>query len=151
MSATPASSVTTSTEQRGVSLPTATSPANGDGPGKKRLKKARRPIDPVVAARKARRRNNIPAEPNPAEPIPKRILRSPLVWLSVVMVLAYAVCLVLLYRQAVPDREVPGGIVPGLGTEAVPIAARYAAITAIPLSLLFLWADRFRRSASGSG
>ena len=50
----------------------------------------------------------------------------------------------LLYRQTVPDREVPGGTLPGLGTEAVPIAAKYAALTAIPLSLIFLWADRFR-------
>ena len=50
----------------------------------------------------------------------------------------------LLYWQVVPDREVPGGILPGLGTEAIPIAAKYAAITAIPLSLVFLWADRFR-------
>lgn len=112
--------------------------------GPTRIKKRRKPADPVVAARKARRRNNIPAEPNAAEPIPKRILRSPLVWLSVVMLLAYAVCLVLLYRQVVPDQQVPGGLIPGLGTEAIPIAARYAAITAIPLSLLFLWADRFR-------
>ena len=56
----------------------------------------------------------------------------------------YATLLVLLYQQTVPDQEVPGGTLPGLGTEAVPIAAKYAAITAIPLSLLFLWADRFR-------
>ena len=63
---------------------------------------------------------------------------------AIVMLITYAVLLVLLYRQTVPDREVPGGILPGLGTEAVPIAARYAAITAIPLSLVFLWADRFR-------
>ena len=97
-----------------------------------------------VAARRARRRNNIPAEPNAAEPIPKRILRSPLVWLTVVMLLVYATMLVLLYQQVVPDQEVPGGTIPGLGTEAVPIAAKYAAITAIPLSLLFLWADRYR-------
>ena len=60
------------------------------------------------------------------------------------MLLVYATLLVLLYQQTVPDREVPGGTLPGLGTEAVPIAAKYAAITAIPLSLIFLWADRFR-------
>ena len=60
------------------------------------------------------------------------------------MLLVYAGCLVLLYRQVVPDQEVPGGTIPGLGSEAVPIAAKYAAITAIPLSLLFIWADRFR-------
>ena len=110
----------------------------------RRAKKPRKPVDPVVAARKARRRNNIPAEPNAAEPIPRRILRSPLVWLTVVMLLVYATMLVLLYQQVVPDQEVPGGTIPGLGTEAVPIAIKYAAITAIPLSLLFLWADRYR-------
>ncbi|HEY5981182.1 MAG TPA: PrsW family intramembrane metalloprotease [Microlunatus sp.] len=110
----------------------------------RRAKTPRRPVDPRVAAQKARRKNNIPAEPNPAEPIPRRILRSPLFWLTVVMLIVYAVMLVLLYQQVVPDQEVPGGTIPGLGTEAVPIAAKYAAITAIPLSLVFLWADRYR-------
>jgi RsiW-degrading membrane proteinase PrsW (M82 family) len=112
--------------------------------GRSRRPRKQQQVDPVVAARRARRRNNLPTEPNPAEPIPKRILRSPRVWLTVVMLLAYATLLVLLYRQVVPDQEVPGGVIPGLGTEAVPIAAKYAAITAIPLSLLFLWADRYR-------
>ena len=60
------------------------------------------------------------------------------------MILVYATMVVLLYQQVVPDRELPGGTLPGLGTEAIPIAVKYAAITAIPLSLLFLWADRFR-------
>ncbi len=94
--------------------------------------------------RRAFAKNGLPREPDPSQPLPKRILTSKLFWLSVVMVLAYATLLVLLYRQVVPDREVPGGILPGLGTEAVPIAAKYAAITAIPLSLLYLWVDRFR-------
>ncbi len=89
-------------------------------------------------------RNGIPREPNLDDPLPKRLLTTKLFWVSVVMLAVYAVALVLLYRQVVPDQEVPGGIVPGLGTEAVPIAAKYAAITAIPLSLLYLWADRFR-------
>lgn len=94
--------------------------------------------------RRAFARNGIPADPDPTQPLPKRLLRSRLFWLSVVVLLGYVACLVLLYRQSVPDQEVPGGIVPGLGTEAVPIAAKYAAITAVPLSLVFLWADRFR-------
>ncbi len=89
-------------------------------------------------------RNGLPVEANAAEPLPKRLLKNRLFWVSVVVLLGYVACLLLLYRQVVPDQEVPGGIVPGLGTEAVPIAAKYAAITAIPLSLLFLWADRFR-------
>jgi RsiW-degrading membrane proteinase PrsW (M82 family) len=101
-------------------------------------------VTPERELRRAFAKNGLPTEPNPAEPLPKQLLRRPLFWLSVVMVLVYATMLVLLYRQVVPDREVPGGLLPGLGTEAVPIAAKYAALTALPLSLLFLWADRFR-------
>ncbi|HYI58968.1 MAG TPA: PrsW family intramembrane metalloprotease [Microlunatus sp.] len=137
------SATTTSPDQLQDPSPTPAS-APAAAPPAKASRRSRRSPDPAVAARRARRRNNIPAEPDPAEPIPRRILRSPLVWLTVVMLLVYAVLLVLLYRQVVPDQEVPGGTIPGLGTEAIPIAAKYAAITAIPLSLLFLWADRYR-------
>ena len=93
---------------------------------------------------RALRRNGIPGDPDANEPLPKRLLKSKFFWLTVVMILVYAAMLVLLYQQVVPDREVPGGTLPGLGTEAIPVAAKYAAITAIPLSLLFLWADRYR-------
>jgi RsiW-degrading membrane proteinase PrsW (M82 family) len=93
---------------------------------------------------RALRRNGIPGDPDSNEPLPKRLLKSKFFWLTVVMILVYAAMLVLLYQQVVPDREVPGGTLPGLGTEAIPVAAKYAAITAIPLSLLFLWADRYR-------
>lgn len=89
-------------------------------------------------------RNGLPVEPDLSQPLPRRLLHSRMAWLTFVMLVGYAVCLVLLYRQVVPDQQVPGGTLPGLGREAVPIAAKYAAITAIPLSLLFLWADRFR-------
>jgi RsiW-degrading membrane proteinase PrsW (M82 family) len=94
--------------------------------------------------RRALARSGIPAEPDRSQPLPKRLLTSRLFWLSVVMVLVYVTFLVLLYRQVVPDQQVRGGRIVGLGTEAVPIAAKYAVITALPLSLLFLWADRFR-------
>jgi len=93
---------------------------------------------------RALRRNGIPEDPDLNEPLPKRLLKNKLFWLTIFMILVYVTMLVLLYRQVVPDREVPGGTLPGLGTEAIPIAAKYAAITAIPLSLLFLWADRYR-------
>ncbi len=102
---------------------------------------------PVAASQtqaRALARNGIRSDPDPAVPLPKRLLTSPMFWLTVVMLGVYAALLVLLYRQTVPDQQVPGGVLPGLGTEAVPIAARYAAFTAIPLSLLFLWLDRFR-------
>ena len=93
---------------------------------------------------RALRRNGIPRDPDPNEPLPKRLLKSKFFWLTVVMILVYVTMLVLLYQKVVPDHEVPGGTLPGLGTEAIPIALKYAAVTAIPLSLLFLWADRFR-------
>ncbi len=98
----------------------------------------------TVSERRLFARNGIPREPNLAEPLPKRLLTSKMAWLTVVMLAVYATALTLLYQQVVPDQEVPGGILPGLGTEALPIAARYAAVTAIPLTLLFVWADRFR-------
>jgi protease PrsW len=94
--------------------------------------------------RKAFRRNALPRDPKLDEPYPKRLIKKPMFWVTLVMLGVYGTLLVLLYQQTVPDREVPGGTLPGLGTEAVPIAAKYAAITAIPLSLLFLWADRYR-------
>ncbi len=99
---------------------------------------------PDGVLRRAFRRNGLPQEPNLSEPLPKRLIKRPIFWVTVVMLVTYAVLLVLLYRQTVPDQQVHGGTLPGLGTEAVPIAAKYAAITAIPLSLVFLWADRFR-------
>ena len=93
---------------------------------------------------RALRRNGIPRDPDLNQPLPKRLLKNKFFWLTIVMILVYATTVVLLYQQVVPDRELPGGTLPGLGTEAIPIAVKYAAITAIPLSLLFLWADRFR-------
>jgi RsiW-degrading membrane proteinase PrsW (M82 family) len=98
----------------------------------------------VAEERRALARSGIPLEPDPSTPLPKRLLKSKLFWLTLLVVGIYATCLILLYRQVVPDQEVPGGTLPGLGTEAIPIAAKYAAITAIPLSLIFLWTDRYR-------
>lgn len=94
--------------------------------------------------RRALARSGVPVDPDPDQPWPKRILRNPFSWLTLVMLAVYATLLVLLYRQMVPDQQVPGGEVVGLGTEAVPIAAKYAALTVIPLTAAFLWADRFR-------
>lgn len=82
--------------------------------------------------------------PDPSVPLPKRLITSPLFWLFVVMLMVYSACITLLYFQVVPDRKVPGGTLVGLGTEAIPEAAKYAAFTVIPLTALFLWLDRFR-------
>ena len=94
--------------------------------------------------RRRRARSGLPVDPNPNEPLPKRLLKNPMTWLTAVLLLSYAILLVLLYRQVVPDQQTPSGTLPGIGTEAIPVALKYAAITAIPLSLVFLWADRFR-------
>jgi protease PrsW len=98
----------------------------------------------VAEDRRALARSGIPVDPDLSQPLPKRLLKSKMFWLTLIMLGVYLTLLILLYRQVVPDQQVPGGTLPGLGTEAIPIAARYAAITAIPLSLIFLWADRFR-------
>lgn len=115
--------------------------SSGNPPARsKASKRAERDADPQKAAA----RSGIPGEPDLNEPLPKRVLTNKMFWLGIILVLVYATCLVLLYRQVVPDREVPGGRLLGLGSEAVPVAAKYAAISAIPLSLIFMWADRFR-------
>ena len=62
---------------------------------------------------RALRRNGIPRDPDLNEPLPKRLLKNKLFWLTIVMILVYATMLVLLYQQVVPDREVPGGTLPG--------------------------------------
>ena len=82
--------------------------------------------------RRAFAKSGIPLEEDLTQPYPKRLLKKPLFWLTIVMLLVYATCLVLLYRQVVPDQQVPGGRIVGLGTEAIPIAAKYAALTRDP-------------------
>src|SRR4029453_9542086 len=83
---------------------------------------------------RALRRNGIPRDPDLNQPLPKRLLKNKFFWLTPVVILVSATMVVRLYPQVAPDRELPGGTLPGLGTEAIPIAVKYAAITAIPLS-----------------
>jgi protease PrsW len=94
--------------------------------------------------RRALAKSGIPLDADPSQPYPKRLLTNKLFWLTVVMLGVYSTLLILLYRQVVPDQEVPGGRIVGLGTESIPVAAKYAALTVIPLTLAFLWADRYR-------
>ncbi|SDT11538.1 PrsW family intramembrane metalloprotease [Microlunatus soli] len=95
-------------------------------------------------ARRKAARSGLPAVADLSQPLPKRMITSRMFWVTVALLILYAACLVLLYRQVVPDQKVPGGRLIGLGHEAVPISAKYAAFTAVPLSLLFLWLDRFK-------
>lgn len=120
-------------------------PAGGDphrdGPARRGRLDWLRHRDP---ARRKAARSGLPRWVNPADPLPKRIFTNPLFWVGLVVLLCYAAALVVLYLQTVPEHKVAGGHVVGLGREAVPKAAKYAAITAIPLTALFLWADRFK-------
>lgn len=77
-------------------------------------------------------------------PWPKRFLKNPKTWLTVALLALYAICLIQIYREVVPDREVPGGTLLGLGKEVIPKAAKLAAYSLIPLTLLFMLTDRFR-------
>ncbi len=97
--------------------------------------------EPVVAAL---RRNNLPVPPAAERSWPERVLKSRWTWITLGVLVVEAVCLWLLYPQVVPDREVPGGTLVGLGHDAVWPATRLALITVVPLSLLFIWANRFR-------
>jgi hypothetical protein len=92
---------------------------------------------------RALRRNGIPRDPDLNEPLPKRLLKNRLFWLTVVMIVVYLTLLLLLYVQVVPDRAVAGGTRPP-GTEAIPSRSSTRPYSDPP-SLLFLWADRYRR------
>lgn len=60
------------------------------------------------------------------------------------MLVLEAVCLWLVYLRVVPDRPVPGGTLHGIGTETIWPAAKLAILTVVPLTLLFVWSNRFR-------
>lgn len=92
----------------------------------------------------ALRRNNLPVPPVAQRSWPERLLRSRWTWITVAMLVLEAVCLWLLYLRIVPDQEVPGGTMVGLGTETIWPATKLALITVVPLTLLFIWANRFR-------
>lgn len=94
--------------------------------------------------RSALRRNNLPVPPNQGRSLPERILKSKWTWLVLALLLVEAFCFWRAYETVVPDKPVPGGTMVGTGTEVLAPAAGLAVLTVIPLTLLFLWSDRFR-------
>ncbi len=68
-------------------------------------------------------------------------------WLVAVLLVGYTVCIVMMYRMMVPDRQLENGVIPGLGTEAIVKANSYAIITAVVMSALLILADRYRTQA----
>lgn len=97
----------------------------------------------TIDERRELRRNNLPL-PRERRSWIERSLRSKWTWIVLGLLLLEAAALIGAWLQMVPDRPVPGGTTYGTGTEALGPATRYALITVIPLSLLFLWTDRFR-------
>lgn len=95
--------------------------------------------------RGALRKAGLPVGPKPGTPLPQRVLTSGWLWLSLVLLAFYAYCAWDLWQMTVPDRAVPGGRLIGLGTDAIEASAIRAAYTVVPLTLIFLAVDRFRR------
>lgn len=94
--------------------------------------------------RSALRRNDLPLGPKQPLPPQVRLLTSWMFYAVLALLAVEALCLVWMWAQLVPDREVRGGIATGLGTETIEKTYPYALATAIPLTLIFIWADRFR-------
>ena len=83
----------------------------------------------------------------PAEPGPwwKRMLRSPLLWITLALIPFYVFNLISQYRMLGPDRVFPDGSVAlGLNDDALKMAAYWAMWTALIYVVLFIWLDRFR-------
>lgn len=75
----------------------------------------------------------------------QRMLRSPLFWLTVVLLPFYTYCLLDQYWMLHPDREFPDGTVAlGLNNDSLRQSAFWAMWTALVYVLLFVWLDRFR-------
>jgi len=103
------------------------------------------PKESARAHRKTFRRNGIPwFGTSPDEPLPKRLLTRPLFYVFVGMLLVDAAAITALYFTVIPTREVPGGQLLGIGNEALWNVTRYGVYTVVPLTLVFLWLDRYR-------
>ncbi|MFT3889395.1 MAG: PrsW family intramembrane metalloprotease [Arachnia sp.] len=78
----------------------------------------------------------------------RRLLRSPLFWMTVLLIPAYAYCLYAQYGMLAPAQEFEdGSMTLGISNEAFRKAAFSAMWTALAYSLLFVWLDRFRASS----
>jgi putative membrane protein len=83
----------------------------------------------------------------PADPGPwwKRLLRSPILWITLVLIPFYVFNLIHQYQMLSPDKTFPDGSVAwGLNDDALRMAAFWAVWTALVYSALFIWLDRFR-------
>ncbi len=73
------------------------------------------------------------------------MLRSPLFWLTIVLLPFYAFCVKWQFDLLHPDTTFPDGTVAlGLNWDSLRMGLFYASWTAVVWSLLFIWLDRFR-------
>lgn len=83
--------------------------------------------------------------PATKRPWRQRMLRSPLFWLTVVLIPFYVFAIYNQYAMLHPDREFEDGTVAlGLNHESLKFAAFWAMWTALAWSALFMWLDRYR-------
>ncbi|MDN5726945.1 MAG: PrsW family intramembrane metalloprotease [Propionibacteriales bacterium] len=94
--------------------------------------------------RQQMRRSGLPVPTRPDDPIGKRILTSGWTWAYVALLLAYVGCVIGTYQMMVPEKVLPNGVVPGMSEGGLKAANRLALITAIPLAIVLMLADRFR-------
>ena len=93
---------------------------------------------------RARRRNGLPVPADRTMPLPRRLLRDWRLWVSLALVLVFVAAFLVNWFYFVPEHTLPNGTVQGLGTDVLAGAAWRAAITAVPLTVLFVLADRRR-------
>lgn len=80
-----------------------------------------------------------------SRPLLKRTLRSPLFWLTVVLIPFYVYCIIWQFNLLNADTEFEDGTVAlGLNVESLRMGLFFAMWTALAWSVLFIWLDRFR-------
>lgn len=94
--------------------------------------------------RRERRRNGLPAPVDRTVPLPRRLLGDWRLWMSLATVVLFVAAFLVNWTLFVPEHTTATGSIQGLGTAVIPKAARLAAFTAVPLTLLLVLADRLR-------
>lgn len=92
------------------------------------------------ADRRAMARSGLPWRPERRD----RVWKSPVTYLVPVLVAGYVLCAIYLWTTITPDVEIGGETFPGITATQIAKANQYALFTVVPLTLLFVLADRFR-------
>lgn len=96
--------------------------------------------DLTPADRQAMRRAGLPWRASRSD----RFWFSPVTLLVPLLLIGFTACGAYLWVTVVPDRTIGGSQIQGTGVEAIVKGNQYALLTAVPLALVFVLADRFR-------